>query len=251
VHFDEFAEGKTFLHRIDPRTKIVCTFLFALSVAVMEKPLPLVAALLVSMGFLIASRPRWGKVASRFFVINGFILFLWIILPLTVPGRRVLSLGPLTLSREGITASLVITLRANAIYGIMLSFLGTSSVVHLVHGLHHLRLPKRIVQLFFFTFRYLTVLHGEYQRNVRVLKVRCFRPKMGLHTYRTYAYIIGMMFLKSYERSQRIYQAMLCRGYTGEFRTLDHFSFTREDGIFALGNIILLLTLYMIKGMFQ
>jgi len=65
------------------------------------------------------------------------------------------------------------------------------------------------------------------------MKVRAFKPTTNVHTYRSYAYLIGMLVLKSYEHSEKIYQAMLCRGFKGKFPLLDHFTrLTKKDLIF-------------------
>jgi len=80
-----------------------------------------------------------------------------------------------------------------------------------------LRIPNKMVQLFFFTYRYLHVIHQEYLRMLNALKIRSFQPKTGMHTYRTYAYLVGMLLVRSYDRSERIRDAMLCRGFRGRF----------------------------------
>jgi len=64
--------------------------------------------------------------------------------------------------------------------------------------------------------------------------IRCFKPGTNMHTYRTYAYLVGMLIVRSYERSQRIYQAMLCRGFSGRFPVVSHFRLGKGDVVFGL-----------------
>ena len=61
------------------------------------------------------------------------------------------------------------------------------------------------------------------------MKARCFRPGTNLHTYRTYAYLVAMLLLKSYDRAERVYKAMLCRGFKGQYHVLDHFALAPSD----------------------
>ena len=61
------------------------------------------------------------------------------------------------------------------------------------------------------------------------MRLRCFHPKTDLHTYRSMANLFGMLFVRSFDRSQRIYQAMVLRGYTGTFWTLSHFRMRPSD----------------------
>jgi cobalt/nickel transport system permease protein len=101
-----------------------------------------------------------------------------------------------------------------------------------------LGIPDKVVQLFLFTYRYIHVIHEEYLRLLRALKIRGFEPGTNLHTYRTYAYLVGMLLLKSYERSFRIRQAMLCRGFQGRFYSLNHLSMKTSDWLMA-GSMLL------------
>jgi cobalt/nickel transport system permease protein len=61
------------------------------------------------------------------------------------------------------------------------------------------------------------------------MKARAFRPAFSLHTYRSYANLVGMLLVRSVDRAERVHAAMLCRGYTGRFWFHDHFRFTRLD----------------------
>jgi cobalt/nickel transport system permease protein len=128
-----------------------------------------------------------------------------------------------------------------------MTLLATSSMVRTGHALSHLRVPDKIVQMLLFTVRYFSVIHQEYHRLRSAMKVRGFRPRTNLHTYRSYGYLVGMLLVSTYERSKRIYAAMLCRGFKGRFYTLDHFTLSRRDLAFAL---VMLLPLALI-GMLQ
>jgi cobalt/nickel transport system permease protein len=94
-----------------------------------------------------------------------------------------------------------------------------------------------LVQLFFFTYRYIHTIHSEYIRLNNALKIRGFKPQTNLHTYKTYAHLVGMMLVRSYDRSKRVYDAMLCRGFKGKFWTLNHFVAKKAD--FAAGIVMI------------
>jgi cobalt/nickel transport system permease protein len=66
------------------------------------------------------------------------------------------------------------------------------------------------------------------------MAARCFRPGTGMHTYRTYAYLVGMLLVRSHGRSRSIYNAMLCRGFRGHFPVVNHFHLHRADIVFGL-----------------
>ncbi|MEE9612088.1 MAG: energy-coupling factor transporter transmembrane component T, partial [Desulfatiglandales bacterium] len=108
--------------------------------------------------------------------------------------------------------------------------------------MRHLHVPTKIVHLFFFTYRYIHVIHTEYQRLIKAIKIRGFHPRTNLHTYRTYAYLVGMVIVKSHDRAQRVRAAMLCRGFSGRFYDLSDFSFKASD------LVILVLMLLAVMG---
>ena len=153
---------------------------------------------------------------------------LWLFLPFTQPGDPV-PLGPLTASREGLLFAAALTLRTNAIVLATIALIGTTPVFELVHSLQHLHLPGKLVHVAFFSYRYIDVIQQEYLRLRDAMRIRCFRPRTSLHTYTSYAYLVGMLLVRSYERSQRVYQAMLCRGFKGQFPVYRHFQLHRND----------------------
>jgi cobalt/nickel transport system permease protein len=113
--------------------------------------------------------------------------------------------------------------------------------------MHELRVPKKIVHLFFFTYRYIHVIYREYLRLVNAMKARGFRPGTNMHTYKTYAYLVGMLLVRSSDRAERVRNAMLCRGFRGNLYSLSTFSMKREDVI----SLILMLGLILALGVLE
>jgi cobalt/nickel transport system permease protein len=96
----------------------------------------------------------------------------------------------------------------------------------------------------------LFVIEQEYQRLVRAIKIRNFRPKTNLHSYRTYAYLVGMLFVRASERARRVHGAMICRGFHGRFYSLRQFSPHFCNPVFSIITalaLILLVTLEWLK----
>lgn len=234
MHLEEFAEGTSVFHRLDPRVKFITLIPYIIVVAIMQGIRYPALALLVSTIMIIITQINMRKLLNRLGVVNIFILFLWLFLPFSHPGNEVFSIGPLTATREGFLLALSITLKANAIVLATIALLGTSEVFSLTHALVHLKFPRKLVYLFFFFYRYISVLHDEYSKMRRAITIRAFQAKTNLHTYRTYAYLVGMLLVRSFDHSQRIYKAMLCRGFTGKFPIISHFALKRRDIIFGI-----------------
>jgi len=226
---EPFAQGASPLHQLDPRVKLVAAFAYAAVAAVSGDFLTLGTALLFSLAMAAWALLSPGLLLRRLLLVNTFIVMLWCFLPFTYPGERVFTLGPLTASREGLRLALLLTLRANAIVLATIALVGTTPAFGLAHAMQHLHLPQKLVQLFFFTYRYIHLIGSEYTRLRAAMRIRCFRPRTSLHTYASYAYLVGMLLVRSYERSQRVYQAMCCRGFKGQFPVYRHFRLTRRD----------------------
>jgi cobalt/nickel transport system permease protein len=229
---EPFSAGASPAHRLDPRGRIVVTALFAVLMAVAQTYAATLAGLALALCCLALARLPLQKVGLRLLVVNSFIFLLWFVLPLTYPGDAVWRCGPLAVTRQGLVYAGLITLKSNAIIIALMALIATVPVVTLGQALHNLRLPDKLCHLLLFTYRYLYVLEQEYHRLIQALKIRGFRPRTDLHTYRTYAYLAAMLLVRSYDRAECVYQAMLCRGFHGTFYSLWRFSWQRRDGVF-------------------
>lgn len=244
---EEFALGESFVHRLDPRSKILAALVFSVVVTVETSITASLTALAFPILLLILAHIGWRKVLTRLALVNAFIVFLWVFLPFTVKGEVVAAIGPLEATREGLLRAALITVKSNAVVLAVIALLGTSPVFNLVHALSHMHVPDKLVHLFFFCFRYVHVIHDEYGRLVETLKIRAFRPGTNVHTYRTYAYVVGMLLVRSYDRSQRILAAMKCRGFNGKFYILHHYEMKRTDYLVFASSIVFSAALLVIR----
>jgi cobalt/nickel transport system permease protein len=164
-------------------------------------------------------------------------------LPFTTPGEVWFTVGPFEGTKEGLFKAFDITLKANAVVMALLALVGTIDAIVLGHALNRLRLPENLVHLLLFSIRYIDVLKQEYFRLRTAMKARCFKMGNNLHTYRSVGYLVGMLMIRSIERSERILEAMKCRGFQGKFYLLDEFHFQKRDRIFSVLSLFLLIAL--------
>jgi cobalt/nickel transport system permease protein len=243
---EPFSDGASLAHRLDPRGKIAVAALFAILIAVAKTYAVALVGLALAFFYLALAKLPIKKVALRLLVVNSFIFFLWLVLPLTYPGDPVWHLGPLTATRQGLAYTGLITLKSNAIIIALIALIATVPVVTLGQAMHNLKLPDKLCHLLLFTYRYIYVFEQEYRRLVQAMKIRGFQPRTNLHTYRSYAYLAAMLLVKSFDRAERVFAAMRCRGFQGTFYSLKTFSWQRRDGIFlALSVLALSALLYL------
>jgi len=232
-----FAAGDSLIHRLDPRIRVIVATLAAVLVALAHSPVVALGGLLLAVVGLGLARLDWRQVTWRLFAVNGLIIFLWLVLPFSQPGAPALHLGPLTATWPGVELAGLLTLKSNAIILTIIVLVATIPVTTLGQALHHLHLPDKLCHLLLFTYRYLHVLEQEYHRLQQALKVRGFVPRTGLHTYRTYAYLVAILLVRSCDRAERVYQAMLCRGFQGRFYSLRQFALGRRDIVFLMATL--------------
>ncbi len=230
---EPFSQRDSAIHRRDPRLRVLLAALFSAVVAVASRWPALAAALVLALLlFRLANLPL-RQAAGRLLLVNVFLLLLWLFLPFVVEGRPLFAVGPFTASREGVLYAALLTLRSNTILLALMSLVATIPMFDLGRALQQLRVPGKLVQLLLFTYRYLHVMQSEHERLLRTLKIRGFQPASNLHTYRSYAYLIALLLVRSFDRSVRVQQAMRCRGFEGRFYNLVEFSIRPAD-LFAL-----------------
>lgn len=229
----EGDEEQAWLLTLDPRVRIVAVILFAILVVALSSFAALFVALGLAAVTMVMARLPIGPTLRRVAAMDGFIVFMLAMLPFTTPGEVVFSLGPLEATREGFLHACTIALKANAIVMALLALVGTVEPAELGHALWRLHTPPALVHLLLFTVRYIEVLNREYQKLRLAMRARAFQPKNSLHTYRSVGYLIGMLLVRSLDRSEQILAAMKCRGFDGRFYVIEHFQFGRRDAVFG------------------
>lgn len=197
-----------------PAVKLAATFIFAICVSLLTRPSLALAACVIAFSFAMAGRLSLVWLLRKLLPINFFFIFLWFLLPLHF------SSGTLTLSLTGVKLAALITLKGNAVALLLLALVGTSTASESCRGLLTLRLPEKLVTLVLLTYANLSQMQREYDKIVAAAKLRCFVPTKSLATYKTTAYLVAMLLVRSWQRSQRVNKAMRLRGFSGRYPLL-------------------------------
>ncbi|MGD8267672.1 MAG: cobalt ECF transporter T component CbiQ [Desulfobacterales bacterium] len=231
---EPLAHGDSFIYRIDPRLRVVAAAVFSCTVAVFESFPALTLASAAALALLLCSGLDRPAVGRRLAVVSGFLVLLWLILPLTYEGPVIARMGRFALYREGVALAARISLKSLAIIAVFTALAATMPIGTLGQTLGRLRVPDKLIYLLLMCYRYIFVIEQEYQRLMTAMKIRGFRPRTRLHTYRSYAYLVGMLFVRAAARADRVHQAMRCRGFNGRFHSLATFPAHRVNRWFAL-----------------
>ena len=238
--FDQYHFRESPIHRLDPRVKVLVMVGFILSNAILPDGSWLAFA--VAWVFLLfttdLSLLGLGFTFKRSFVALPFALVAVtaIFSPFGNPlAEWDLGFTVLTPTDFGLVRFVSILIRSWLSVQMAILLVATTQFPDLLHALEHLRIPRTLTTVVAFLYRYLFVLTDEVFRLLRARDARSaglpgMKPGGTLRWRASIAgSMAGQLFLRSYERSDRIYNAMISRGYSGHFRTLNPHIMKRRD----------------------
>ncbi|MGC1122816.1 MAG: cobalt ECF transporter T component CbiQ [Candidatus Methanofastidiosia archaeon] len=233
------------ISRIDPRIKISCAFFFIfLVVSGNLNVMSFSAFFLILLSIATISRVSLSFLFRRSLVIIPFAVFVAIFLPFFSGGETVTVVG-IPLSVEGLERFENVVMKAFLSVFCVAMLAETTEFSELLKAFEELRIPKIMVVLVSFTYRYFSVIVEEARR----MKIaRDIRSRKGNFVWqvRTFGTIVAQLFIRSYERSERIYQAMVTRGFTGEIKILRHFDLTRRDLVHGVGFCVVVVVIRVV-----
>lgn len=251
--FDHFQKQESRIHNLDPRVKLVVTVLFIVSNVLLPDGAWLAFALawgIVLLGIWLAGLDALFVITRSLVAVPFALAAVTVIFSL--PGEPVwaVKLGSwlLVATDVGLIRFGSILLRSWISVQMAILMTATTPFPDLVHGMRHLRIPPILVAIISFMYRYLFVLVDEALRLLRAREARSARldGRGGgsvLWRARVAGNMAGQLFLRSYERSDRVYNAMLARGYQGQLMTMNPHFMTVRDWITGGIAVILFLIL--------
>ena len=244
---DRYASLDSPLHRFDPRAKLIA-FLFLIFSVVLIPDLKIAFIgfffaifLLILSGIPLAFVLRYLKWVAM------FVLSFFVILAFTFPGEELFNFYFLSITAEGLYTGSLITLRAFSAVILIFPMIGTMRFDTTIKALDRLKVPNSLVQMLMFTYRYIFVFVDEFQRIWTAMESKGFKLRTTLYALRTIGKALGMLFVRSYERAERVYQAMRSRGYTGNPKTLVEFEIHVKDYILAVFIVGFAISLHVIS----
>ncbi len=245
---DQYSDRDSFIHQLDPRTKFITTLLLILSVALTPPSQWLAFAIFFALiaTLLLFSRVPIFFVLKRSLVIMPFVVLIAIFIPFfkegEVAGSYNIWLWQVKVTYSGLQVLTNIVIKAWLSILSLIWLTSTTKLTNLLHGLEQLRMPRVMVMILSFMYRYLFVLVDETMRMKQARDSRNFGGGR-LRQIRTIGNMVGTLFIRSYERGERVYAAMVARGFDGQTRTLDHLNFRPADAYFGIScSLILILT---------
>ena len=232
VFLDKYSDLDSPLNRLDPRAKLV-GFITLIVICVTTPPdlyVAFAAYLGLELILVIMSRLPWKHVLKRMLIVLPFILAVAVFIPFFNHGGGSYNLGPLTVSAHGLMVLWNVAAKSTVSVLAVIIMSSTTPFPELLKGMEKLKMPHLMTTVMSFMYRYIFVLMDELQRMRRARDSRGWSGKW-LWQAKVVGHMIAALFLRSYERGERVYAAMLARGYDGGVRTVYLYDF----GVMELG----------------
>jgi len=230
---DELGRLDTPLHRLDARTKIITTIAFIVAVMSFHRyevsalmPLFVFPIVIMALGNIPA-----GYIFKKVAIAAPFALFVGLFNPL-FDQHAVLAIGSRAISGGWLSFTSIMVRFALTVSAALI-LVACTGIHRLCAGLEQMGVPRLFTVQLLFLYRYLFVIGEEALRMIRSVQMRSTGTKSL--RLRTYGSLIGHLLLRSMDRAQRIYRAMVSRGFDGQVRVLNRTFPGWRDVIFAGG----------------
>lgn len=248
-NLDLMARQKSWIHKLDPRTKVITTLVFILTVVSIDKyaiaqliPFLIFPIILISIGNLSS-----GYFLRKIALVAPFAFLLGIFNPMLDRSIH-MYIGPLGITGGWISFTSLL-IRFGLTVGAALILIAITSFQGICLALEQFRVPRVFVTQLLFLYRYLFVLVDEACRMTRARTLRAFKNQgPGIKTFSS---MLGYLLLKATSRAERIHLAMCCRGFDGTVRMMTSSRFSLGDALFIVGwsGLFLFFRIYNIPEM--
>lgn len=220
IHHD----ANTPIHHWEPRYKIFALVCYLFTVGSLQSLGPAFIAIGFSLLLVLIARTPAGLIVHRLAAVSGVFVFFFLVMPLTAvdhPGDPLVALGVLpglVFNLRGLLVALLAYTKATAIVLMTLPLFSTQRPEATAGALERLGVPNRLLQLALFFLRYVHVLGHESQRMATAMESRGFGRGSWWRTAGGIGNFVGLLLIRSLERTQRVVEAMASRGYTGRLQ---------------------------------
>lgn len=236
---DKYSDRDSLLHRLDPRVKIICLVGFIILMVLTPPQYFHVFGqyFLVVVALLAISRIPFWFFIKRSLIVIPFVIAIAFFIPFFKEGRTAfildLWLFKLSVSYEGILIFWNVLAKAWLSIMVLILLSATTKFSRLLKGLEKLKFPKVLIMNLSFMYRYLFLITDEAQRMGRARNMRYFGGQF-FRQLKVLGNMIGSLFIRSYERAERVYAAMCARGFDGTARTINPLKIQVRDLCFTV-----------------
>jgi len=243
---DKYSGLNSLVHKLDPRTKLISSLAFIIAIVMTPASNWKVYAiyLITLLALVYLSRLPFSYVLKRSLLIVPFVFIIAVFVPFFKHGQEAWSgnigMWHIVVTYQGLNVLINVVIRAWLSMICLTILTSTTKFTDMLKGMYLLKVPAVFVQILSFMYRYLFVLVDQAMRMQMARDSRNFGSNRKL-ILKTMGNIIGMLFIRSYERGERIYVAMLSRGYNSEIPVVNKLRYRLPDVCFASALAVLII----------
>lgn len=229
-YLDELSQRKTILNRIDPTVKLIVSLLFIITVVSFGKydiggllPMFIYPIVCMSLGDLTL-----GMVGKRALFAMPFVLGIGIFNPLL--DRALITIVPGFAIAGGWISFLSLAVKSILTVSTAIILIAVTGIEDIAHSLRKMRVPRIIVVVLLLTYRYISVLMEEAASIWTAYSLRAPGEK-GIRK-EVWGPLMGQLLMRTYDRGQKVYDAMILRGFHGDFEISKRRKVSTGDWVF-------------------
>jgi cobalt/nickel transport system permease protein len=235
LEIDTFAHLNSPLHRWEPRARLIGLAILAFVFSFVQDLRLLPAMVAVAAILYALSRLPPSYLVNRLRYPGFFLLVVAILLPFLSGHTVLFRLGPLAVRQEGLLELILVVAKFAAIMTTALVLFGTAPFLTTIKAMRALGLPPVLADMTLLSYRYLFEIGDDLTTMQTAMGLRGFQGRgLRRRTLGVLAALAGSILVRSYERSERIYHAMVLRGYGRSPRPRDEFC-ARPQDLLGLG----------------
>jgi len=250
-YVEKYSASAGLLQSVDPRVKLIGIIAIVVTAVAVRALISLVALLALVLGLATVAR-----IPLRSFLYRATVfvpLFAGVTaLPLLfiTPGTPVAEIGirpyAAVITGEGVYRAAQFFLRVWVCVSSLTLLIMVTRFSRIIQALERFKVPTLFVTLTSVTFRFIFLLIDEAYRMVVARESRAVGKENRMDVLRSLATMVGTLFIRSYERGERVYMAMLARGYSGQFKSLDYGKAQTRDLVFGLAIVSVCLVIFLL-----
>jgi cobalt/nickel transport system permease protein len=171
------------------------------------------------------------------------------------PGRTLAIIGYdkyfLSITWEGVYKAVCFTLRVWVCVASLTLLVLTTKFSELVHALEKFKMPKVLIVMTAITYRFIFLFINEAHRMLLAKEARTVKKEGKLQTMKSLAHIISTLFIRAYERGERVYMAMMARGYKGEIKSIGDMKYGYKDWAFGFSSLLTCFVILLVEFFFR
>lgn len=242
------AKEVSFVAKIDPRAFIFVSFAFILSILTLpiDNPEKIIWFAIYPIIMSPLSGQTYGKIFRMSFSVLPFIIFIGIFNPI-FDRREAFKIGDVIVT-YGWLSFLTIIIRGLLSMQALLLLIRTTGFINICNSLNSLGVPKILTIQLLLLYRYIALLMQEVDTIHKAIQSRGYGKK-AFHL-NVWVSLVGSLLIRTYEKSRRVYFAMISRGFNGAFHSTTKLKWRQADSIFCIAWIVLFVFLHFFDGNF-